>query len=197
MAKKEKRGKKSQGPGAGAADALRDAVERTFQGAAGGAGVAQKRAAELFDDLTQAMQRLRETIDEKRVLDTLEHLRDEVQGLATRVAALERKDVTGAASSAATGTARRATGARTTAARKPSTTRASSGTGSATARKATAARKTATARKTAAPKPAASGTAKTGTTRSSTTATKRAQTKASGTTSARKPRSTTPKKASS
>src|SRR5215218_691036 len=123
MAKKDKKGKKSQGPGA-AADALRDAVERTFQAGAGGAGVAQKRAAELFDDLSAAMLRLREAVDERRVLETIEQIRDEVQGLAGRVAALERSDVTGAAGAAAataTSAPRRATGGRSTGTRSTAT----------------------------------------------------------------------------
>ena len=101
-----------QGPG-GAADAVRDAVERTFQGAAGGAEAAQTRATELFDDVSAAMLRLRETVDERRVLETSSDLRDEVQGLAGRVA-LERSSVRKTAGRRGDGdsAARRATGAR-------------------------------------------------------------------------------------
>src|SRR4051794_41259573 len=89
MAKKKEKGKKKK-DAAGAADALREAVERTFAGAAGGAAGAQKRAQELFDDVTSALNRLRDAVEERRVLETLETLRDQVEGLARRVAALER-----------------------------------------------------------------------------------------------------------
>ena len=46
MAKKKEKGNKKKASGQ-SADALRDAVERTFAGAAGGAAGAQKRALEL------------------------------------------------------------------------------------------------------------------------------------------------------
>src|SRR3954466_12717765 len=64
MAKKKEKGKSKQGSG-GAADALREAVERTFQGAAGGAAGAQKRVQDIFDELNTQVQRLRETVDER------------------------------------------------------------------------------------------------------------------------------------
>ncbi len=83
MAKKSKKTKKSS------SDGIRDAVERTFQGAAGGASGAQKRVQEVFDDFGTALLSLREAIDERRVIDTLETLRDEVRGLVRRVSALE------------------------------------------------------------------------------------------------------------
>src|SRR4051794_10733436 len=89
MAKKKEKGKQKK-DSANAADALREAVERTFAGAAGGAAGAQKRAQELFDDVTSSLTRLREAVDERRVLDTLESLRDQVETLARRVSMLER-----------------------------------------------------------------------------------------------------------
>ena len=87
MAKKSKKGNKKAS--ANPADALRDAVERTFTGAAGAGSGAQKRMSEVFDDFGTALVRLRETVDERRVIDTLETLRDEVAGLRQRVSNLE------------------------------------------------------------------------------------------------------------
>src|SRR3982751_6711814 len=95
MGKKKEKGKKEK-ESSNPADALREAVERTFAGAAGGAAGAQKRAQELFDDVTSALNRLRDAVEERRVLETLETLRDQVEGLARRVAALERGSGTSA-----------------------------------------------------------------------------------------------------
>src|SRR3954469_20457440 len=81
MGKKKEKGKK-QKESSNPADALREAVERTFAGAAGGAAGAQKRAQELFDDVTSALNRLRDPRDERRVLESLETLREQVDGLA-------------------------------------------------------------------------------------------------------------------
>ena len=181
MAKKEKKGKKSQSSGEAAA-ALRDAVERTFQAGAGGAGVAQKRAGELFDDLTAAMTRLREAVDERHVLERLEQIRDEVQGLAGRVAALERKDVDG----------RRVVRRRVGDVRRPPrhrrpVDRFHDGPQGLDGAQATA-RKTHGAQVHGRADPAApTGTRKTGTARSSTTATKRAASKSTGGSTAKKP----------
>ena len=61
MAKKKEKGKK-QKESASPADALRDAVERTFAGAASGTAGAQKKAQELFDEVTAAMAKVREAI---------------------------------------------------------------------------------------------------------------------------------------
>src|SRR5829696_6548894 len=76
-----------------AVDAVRGAVERTFQataeGAAAGAAVGQKRSRDLVDEVTRAAARLRETIEELRVLDDIRGLRGEIESLARRVAALE------------------------------------------------------------------------------------------------------------
>src|SRR5215212_8047850 len=88
--------KKNQGSKAGASDAVdavRGAVERTFQaaaeGAAAGAAGGQKRTRELVDEVTTAAARIRETIEDLRVLDDIRGLRGEIENLARRVAALE------------------------------------------------------------------------------------------------------------
>jgi hypothetical protein len=101
MAKKSKKSKKPSNPG----DGIRDAVERTFQGAAGGASGAQKRVQEVFDDFGNALVSLREAIDERRVLDTIDSLREEVLTLTKRVQALEgspQERLAGAGSAAST-----------------------------------------------------------------------------------------------
>jgi hypothetical protein len=155
MAKKSKKDKK---PSANPADALRDAVERTFAGAAGGAS---QRMSDVFDDFASALSRLRETLDERRVIETLETLRDEVAGLRQRVAELEAQG--GSRASAAVTSAQEAVrnvaGTATRGAKKPAAAakRAAKKTAAKrkpAARKAAAKRKPA-ARKSAAKKPAA------------------------------------------
>ncbi|MEA2125959.1 MAG: Histone H1-like nucleoprotein [Solirubrobacteraceae bacterium] len=149
MAKKSKKSKKSS---ANPADALRDAVERTFTGAAGAGSGAQKRMQEVFDDFSTAFVRLRETLDERRVIETLETLRDEVAGLRARVSDLEKGGASrvSAARTGATEAARnvasRATGAR----RKPAAKRKPAARKAAAKRKPAAKRRAATKRKPAA-----------------------------------------------
>jgi hypothetical protein len=123
MAKKKEKAKGKKASG-NPADALRDAVERTFAGAAGGAAGAQKRAQDLFDDATSALNRLREGLEQGRLLEQVEQLREQVDGLAGRVAALE------AAAKPAT-TTKRSTSSRSASGttRSRSTTRRSTGGG--------------------------------------------------------------------
>src|SRR5262245_45516963 len=87
MAKKEKKSGKKKGGSGNPADKVRDAVERTFRDAAGGAAATRDRMQELVDEVVT---RVRELVDERRLLDALERLRDEVQTLGGRVSALER-----------------------------------------------------------------------------------------------------------
>ncbi|HVL96468.1 MAG TPA: hypothetical protein VM266_11470 [Solirubrobacteraceae bacterium] len=89
MVRDSERGSRPPAAG-GPADALKEAVERTFQGAAGGAAGAQRRAQDLFDDVTSALQRLRESVDDRSAAEAVEQLREEVRALSDRVAALER-----------------------------------------------------------------------------------------------------------
>jgi colicin import membrane protein len=117
MAKKSKKSKKAS---ANPADALRDAVERTFKEAAGAGSGAQKRMQEVFDEFGSALARLRETVDEKRVIETLETLRDEVAGLRKRVADLERSGQSRASAARTSATeAARNVAARATRSAKP------------------------------------------------------------------------------
>ena len=71
------------------ADGLRSAVESAIAAAFGGAASTRGRAQELVDEIGTATTRVREVLDDLRVLEDLRGLRTEVQTLATRVAALE------------------------------------------------------------------------------------------------------------
>ena len=95
MAKKDKKkGKKKDNPGAEAVGAVRTAVERTFQATADSAQVTRTRAQDLVDEVAGAAGRVREMIEEMRVLDDLKGLRAEVDALQKRVAELEKKPAT-------------------------------------------------------------------------------------------------------
>ena len=80
MPKKDKNSKK-----AGTGDAVRSAVERAFEGAAG----TQKRTREVVDEVAHAAARVRAALEDLRLLEDVRGLRDEVDALARRVAALE------------------------------------------------------------------------------------------------------------
>lgn len=79
--------------GADAADALRTAVDRTFQATVGQAQVTRGRAQEIVDELAQATGRVREVLDDLRVAtgDDVKELRAENRDLRRRVSALERR----------------------------------------------------------------------------------------------------------
>jgi cell division septation protein DedD len=123
---------------------------------------------EIVDEVARAVQRVRESIEERKVLDDLKGIRNEVENLARRVAALERPGsggTTAASGAAATrstasrSTASRSTSSRSTAA-KPRASRSTAAKKPAasrsTAAKKPAAKKPAASRSTAAKKPAAS-----------------------------------------
>src|SRR5215210_492926 len=116
MAKKDKKkGKKDPKP-ADAVGAVRTAVERTFQATADSAQSTRTRAQDLVDEVAGAAGRVREMIEDIRVLEDLKGLRTEVDALTRRVAELE----SGApAKGAGRGTARKPAG-RAAASRKPS-----------------------------------------------------------------------------
>ena len=138
--------KKREKDAGGPREAVRGAVESTFQRAAGGAS----RAQELLDDVATTLKALRDA----NLVETLESVRDEVQSLARRVAALELR--TREQSPPAT-TARKAAPARkaattrkTTAAKKPAAAKKTTTTAKkkpAPAKKQAAARKPAATRK--------------------------------------------------
>src|SRR5919107_5490888 len=107
MPKKEKKNsKKDKKPApADVVDAVRGAVERTFQATAGQTEGARDRGRNLLDDVASAAQRIRESFDDLRVLEDVRGLRAEIEALSKRVAELEKKQA--------------AAPAKTTAARKP------------------------------------------------------------------------------
>ncbi|PZR67748.1 MAG: hypothetical protein DLM63_05520 [Solirubrobacterales bacterium] len=78
--------------GAEAADAVRGAVDRTFQATVGQAQITRERAQELVDELTGAAGRVRAVLDDVLVQsagDDLRSLREELRALERRVRALE------------------------------------------------------------------------------------------------------------
>src|SRR3954453_13715472 len=88
MAKKDKKStKKKDGD---VVDAVRGAVERTFQATAGQTEGARDRGRSLLDEVASAAQRIRESFDDLRVLEDVRGLRAEIHSLSERVAALER-----------------------------------------------------------------------------------------------------------
>ncbi len=93
MAKKDKKAAKkdkSREP-ADVVEAVRGAVERTFQATAGQTEGARDRGRSLLDDVASAAQRIRESFDDLRVLEDVRGLRAEIEALSKRVAELEKK----------------------------------------------------------------------------------------------------------
>ena len=74
------------------ADAVRTAVDQTFQAAAGQAQVTRERAQDLVDELAQAAGRVRETFEELRppTADQVKALTTSLRALEKRVAELEK-----------------------------------------------------------------------------------------------------------
>ena len=154
MAKKDKKAAKkdkSREP-ADVVEAVRGAVERTFQATAGQTEGARDRGRSLLDDVASAAQRIRESFDDLRVLEDVRGLRAEIEALSRRVAELEkqqaaaqapakraparrapakRTSAAGAAKPSAAGTAAKSTGPKPkpAARRKPATPRSASGGG--------------------------------------------------------------------
>jgi hypothetical protein len=146
MAKKKEKGAKKK-DSAGPRDAVRGAVESTFQRAAGGASKAQ----DLLDEIATTLKALRDA----NLVETLEGVRDEVQSLAKRVAALELRSAEPEKPAPKRPAVRRTATSSTTAARKPAARKPAAK--KPAAKKAAAPRKPATAKRAAAPrKPAAS-----------------------------------------
>jgi hypothetical protein len=119
MPKKDKKAsKKDKGrEPADVVEAVRGAVERTFQATAGGTEGARDRGRNLLDDVASAAQRIRESFDDLRVLEDVRGLRAEIEALSKRVAELEKKQA--AAPAAAKPAAARKPAAKPAAARKP------------------------------------------------------------------------------
>jgi hypothetical protein len=89
MAKKNKKKDKKSSDAAEAVEAVRSAIERTFQATSEGAAGTQKRTRALVDEVAHAAARIRETIEDLRVLEDVRGLRQEIQSLTSRVGALE------------------------------------------------------------------------------------------------------------
>jgi hypothetical protein len=89
MAKKNKKKDKKGSDAAEAVEAVRSAIERTFQATSEGAAGTQKRTRALVDEVAHAAARIRETIEDLRVLEDVRGLRQEIQALTSRVGALE------------------------------------------------------------------------------------------------------------
>src|SRR5918912_4008558 len=120
MPKKDKKASKKKDQAlprepADVVEAVRGAVERTFQATAGGTEGARDRGRSLLDDVASAAQRIRESFDDLRVLEDVRGLRAEVEALSRRVAELEKKQAAAAtpAPRAAAGTRSGTTTART------------------------------------------------------------------------------------
>src|SRR5215210_8891481 len=94
MAKKDKKKGKKEPKPADAVGAVRTAVERTFQATADSAQSTRTRAQDLVDEVAGAAGRVREMIEDIRVLEDLKGLRTEVEALTRRVAALESSSST-------------------------------------------------------------------------------------------------------
>src|SRR5215218_2745989 len=136
MPKKDKKdSKKDKGrEPADVVEAVRGAVERTFQATTGGTEGARDRGRNLLDDVASAAQRIRESFDDLRVLEDVRGLRAEIEALSRRVAELEKqvaKPAAAPARAAATepaaaksAPARRAPAKRTTAAKGTAATKA-------------------------------------------------------------------------
>src|SRR5688572_14992892 len=122
MAKKDKKNSKkdkSREP-ADVVDAVRGAVERTFQATTGSTEGARDRGRSLLDDVASAAQRIRESFDDLRVLEDVRGLRTEIEALSRRVAELEKRQAATPAPAKATpakpASARRTPAKRTSAA---------------------------------------------------------------------------------
>src|SRR3954471_17347220 len=125
MAKSKKKDKKD-GAQSEAVDAIRAAIERGLQVSAEGAQATRERTRELVDEIASAAGRVRQSLEDMRVLDELRKLRGEVEALAARVAALERPGTSSSSSStsATTGTSASSRPAAAKSRAKSSSTRA-------------------------------------------------------------------------
>ena len=109
MAKKDKKNKKDANARPDPADvveAVRGAVERTFQVTTGQTEGARDRGRGLLDDVASAAQRIRESFDDLKVLEDVRGLRAEIEALSRRVAELEKKQAAKPAGPRSGGTAR-------------------------------------------------------------------------------------------
>src|SRR5919202_4988219 len=118
MAKKDKKPKKGRPEASDVVDAVRGAVERTFQATTGGTQAGRDRGRSLLDEVAAAAQRIRESFDDLRVLEDVRGLRAEIEALSRRVAALEKRP-SAADAGAQTSAAGKTPAASASAAKKP------------------------------------------------------------------------------
>jgi predicted nucleic acid-binding Zn-ribbon protein len=119
MAKKKNKKDKKASASSDPVEAIRAAVERTFHATTDSAAGTQKRTRQLVDEVSHAAARVRTAIEELRVLDEVKGLRNDIEALGRRVAALE-------SSGAAKPAASRGAASRSTAATRSRSTRAAS-----------------------------------------------------------------------
>lgn len=86
---KKKDTKDGRGVQQDALDTVRAAFERTLQVTAEGAQSTQKRTQQLVDEVQSAAARLRQAAEDVNLLEDVKALRDDMEQLARRVAALE------------------------------------------------------------------------------------------------------------
>jgi ABC-type transporter Mla subunit MlaD len=117
----KKKDKKSASSSAGRGDAVRSAVEQAFQASAEQAEGARTRAEDIVNDLTQAAGRVRDVLDELRppTGDDLRSLRESIERLERRVAALESTTAAPEKPAARKPATKKSTAARKSAADKP------------------------------------------------------------------------------
>ena len=140
MAKKKK--DKKDGAQAEAVDSIRAAIERGLQMSAEGAQATRERTRDLVDEIASAAGRVRQSLEDMRVLDELRRLRSEIEKLGSRVTALERPGASAAPSASAAkpaaSRASRSSAKKTTAARKATSSRSSTSSRKSSAKKPTA-----------------------------------------------------------
>ena len=86
MAKKKNKKDKPDSTASDTVEAVRAAIERTFQATSEGASGTTRQ---LIDEVTHAAGRIRATMEELRVLEDVKGQRTEIEALNRRVAALE------------------------------------------------------------------------------------------------------------
>src|SRR6478736_9454893 len=99
--KKDKKDKKdSKGVDADAIAAIRSAVERTLQASVEGAQATRERTREIVDEIVEAANKVKGTLEDMKILDEVKRLRREVEALAARVKSLEVRPAAAPATSA-------------------------------------------------------------------------------------------------
>jgi uncharacterized membrane protein YccC len=117
MAKKKK--DKKDGAQAEAVDSIRAAIERGLQMSAEGAQATRERTRDLVDEIASAAGRVRQSLEDMRVLDELRKLRNEIETLGARVTALERPGSSASSASSGAASAAKSSSARSSSAKKP------------------------------------------------------------------------------